>query len=230
MIKKNWLLTISTSMLIVNLFLIFGFATFSRVVYIIFFYHVSSAWLSYFSFSISLICHIIYLKQEKIVWSRIGKSSVIVGVFFAGFTLITGSLWFNATSGGYQNIFWQWSDARQTSTLVLFLSYLSYLIFGNLVEERDRIAKLTAIFGIVVFPTVLFSYLSAIIFNTLHPLITPTPGQPGHIYWDPIKLFILFFNLISMTILFSYLVQEFIELEKKKEELKKIIHKRLREE
>jgi heme exporter protein C len=202
---------------------------FDRGVYIIFFYHVSSAWLSYFSFSVSLICHILYLKQKKIVWIRIGKSSVTVGVFFVAFTLITGSIWFNATSGNYQNVFWQWNDPRQTSTLILFISYLSYLIFGNLVEERDRMAKLTAIYGIVVFPTVPFSYLSAIIWSSFHPLINPSPGQ-GHIYWDSVKLFILFLNLISMTILFAYLVQEFLELEKKKEELKIIIQKRLKEE
>ena len=163
-------------------------------------------------------------------WSRLGKNCVVIGVFFTAVTLITGSLWFNATSGQYKNIFWTWGDARQTTTLVLFISYLSYLIFGNAIEERDQKAKLTSILGIVLFPTIPLSYLSAILFPSLHPRITPNPSQSGYIYWDPIKLFILFFNLIAITILFFYLLQNLVELDKAKENLNEIIQKKLEEE
>jgi len=196
----------------------------------IFFYHVSSAWLAYFSFGVSLVCHILYLKQKKMQWSDIGKNSIIVGVFFTAVTLITGSLWYNATSGGYNNIYWQWSDARQTMTLVLFLSYLSYLIFGGVIEEREKKAKLTSILGIVFFPTVPLSYLSARIFASLHPLINPNPGEPGNIYWDSMKLFVLFLNLIAMTIFFTYVVRILVNLDKMKERLNEIIQIKLREE
>jgi len=189
---------------------------------------VSGAWLAYLSFGISLVCHILYLRIKKIYWSRLGKNSIIVGVFFTAFTLITGSLWFNATSGDYNNIYWQWSDARQTMTLVLFLSYLSYLIFWSVIEDKK--AKLTSALAIALFPTVPLSYISAIIFTSLHPLISPNPGQPGNIYWDPLKLFMLFFNLIAMTILFIYVVHKLVNLDKAKEELEKLIQKRLVEE
>jgi len=196
----------------------------------IFFYHVSSAWLSYFSFGISLICHIQYLRNNKIKWSRLGKNSIIVGVCFTAFTLITGSIWYNATSGDYTNVFWQWSDARQTTTLVLFLSYLSYLIFRSAIEDKEKKAKLSSALGIVLFPTVPLSYFSALIFTSLHPLINPITGESGHIYWDLIKLLILFFNLISMTILFVYVVLELTALDEAKDELEKIIQKKLIEE
>jgi len=196
----------------------------------IFFYHVSSAWLAYFSFGVSLICHLLYLKQKKMLWSSIGKNSIIVGVFFTAVTLITGSFWYNATSGGYNNIYWQWSDARQTMTLVLFLSYLSYLIFGSVIEEREKKAKLTSILGILFFPTVPLSYLSARIFASLHPLINPIPGEPGNIYWDFMKLFVLFLNLIAMTIFFAYVVRTLVNLDKMKEKLNEIIQIKLREE
>ena len=229
-IKNHLLLIIPLLMLIINLFLILFLASFERVVYIIFFYHVSSAWISYFSFTASLICHLLYLKHENMNWSRLGKNSVIIGVFFSAVTLITGSLWFNATSGGYNNIYWTWGDPRQTTTLILFISYLSYLIFGNMIEERDKKAKLTSTLGIILFPSVPLSYLSAILFPSLHPLINPNPGQSGNIYWDPVKLFILFFNVIAITILFHYLIQELVELDKAKERLDQIIQKRLEEE
>ena len=228
--RNKILLIVSLSMLIINLFLIFGLASFDRIVYMIFFYHVSSAWLSYFSFGISLICHAQYLRSRKINWNRLGKNSIIVGVCFTAFTLITGSIWYNATSGNYNNVYWQWSDARQTMTLVLLLSYLSFLIFRSVIEDKEKKAKLSSALGIALFPTVPLSYFSAIIFTSLHPLINPRTSEPGGIYWDAIKLLILFFNLISMTILFVYVVQELTALDKAKEELEKIIQKRLIEE
>ncbi|MFX0175838.1 MAG: cytochrome c biogenesis protein CcsA [Candidatus Hodarchaeota archaeon] len=228
--KSDYLLIISISLLIINLFLIFLLTSFNRIVYMIFFYHVSSAWLSYFSFAVSLICHILYLKQKKLSWNRLGKNSIIVGEFFCAVTLITGSLWYNATSGGYNNIYWQWSDARQTMTLVLFLSYLSYLIFGNMIEEREKKAKLTSILGVILFPTVPLSYFSAIIFTSLHPLINPNPSQSGYIYWDFMKLFILFLNLIAISLFFIHVVRDLVELDKSKERLNEIIQKNLREE
>ncbi|MFX1496275.1 MAG: cytochrome c biogenesis protein CcsA [Promethearchaeota archaeon] len=232
---KNWfrsdyLLITSISLLIVNLFFIFFLTNFSRIVYMIFYYHVSSAWLSYFSFAISFIFHLLYLKQKKLLWNILGKNSIVVGVFFCAFTLITGSLWYNATSGGYNNVYWQWSDARQTMTLVLFLSYLSYLIFGAMIEEREKKAKLTSILGIIFFPMVPLSYLSAIIFTSLHPLINPNPTGSGYIYWDFMKLFVLFLNLFAITIFYIYVVGNLVELDLNKEKLNEIIQSNLRED
>ena len=247
--KKNLLLIISIGMLLFNLSLIVVLTAFNliiwsepvnRIVYIIFFYHVSGAWLSYLSFGISLVSHILYFKYRgntkverkysAINWNRIGTNSIIVGVFFIAFTLTTGSLFYNATSGGYNNVYWQWSDARQTMTLVLFLSYLSYLIFRSMIEDKEKKAKLSSALGIVLFPTVPLSYISAIVFTSLHPLITPNPNESGGIYWDALKLFILFFNLVALTIFFVYVVKNLNSLEKTKEKLEEIIQKRLLEE
>jgi len=227
--RNHIILIISLSLLIINLFFIFGLTTFSRIVYVIFFYHVSAAWLSYFSFGVSVISHILYLKQKKMSWSYLGKNSIIIGVFFVAFTLITGSIWFNATSGAYNNVYWQWSDPRQTTTLILFLSYIAYLIYRNFIEEREKKAKLSAILGIVFFPTVPLSYLSAIIFTSLHPLINPNPGEPGNIYWDSIKLFSLFLNLFAITLLFIYLVRELKELDIAKQMLQELLQKKMEE-
>lgn len=228
--KSEYLLFVSLTLLLVNVILIFTVATFDRIVYIIFFYHVASAWLSYISYGISLICHSLYLKTKEIKWSLNGKNSVIIGVIFSAFTLISGSIWYNATSGNYNNIFWQWSDYRQTMTLVLFFAYLSYLVFSNMIEERERRARLSALLGIVVFPMVPLSFFSAIIFNSLHPLITSNPTQSGHIYWDAIKIICLLINLVAMTIFFLYSMQKLYDIEREKEKLNILIQQRLDEE
>ena len=236
--KTNYLLILSLAMLMINLFLIVILTSFNlivwgspnRLVYIIFFYHVSGAWLAYLSFGISLLFHILYLKKREINWNRLGTNSIIVGIFFTVFTLITGSFWYNATSGDYNNVYWQWSDARQTMTLVLLLSYLAFLIFRSMIEDKEKKAKLSSVLGIALFPTVPLSYFSAIIFTSLHPLINPTPGETGNIYWDPVKIFMLLFNLIAITILFFYVIHKLGEVDKEKERLEEIIQKRLVEE
>lgn len=236
--KTNFLLILSLAMLMINLFLIVILTSFNlivwgspnRLVYIIFFYHVSGAWLAYLSFGISFLFHILYLKKREINWNRLGTNSIIVGIFFTAFTLITGSFWYNATSGDYNNVYWQWSDARQTMTLVLLLSYLAFLIFRSMIEDKEKKAKLSSVLGIALFPTVPLSYFSAIIFTSLHPLINPTPGETGNIYWDPVKIFMLLFNLIAITILFFYVIHKLGEVDKEKERLEEIIQKRLVEE
>jgi len=242
-IRTNLLLYISITMLLINLFLIIGLTVSNlivwettgdpnRLVYMIFFYHVSGAWLGYFSFGVSLLSHGLYLKNKKILFSRIGKNSIIVGVFFTAFALITGSLWYNATVAGYGSRpedYWQWSDGRQTMTFVLLISYIAFLIFRNMVEDKEKKAKLSAALGIALFPTVPLSYFSAIIFETLHVLISPVPEATGSIYWEPLKMFMLLFNLIAMTIFFVYIVKKLVDLDLEKEKLEILIQKRLME-
>ncbi|MHA2400902.1 MAG: cytochrome c biogenesis protein CcsA [Promethearchaeota archaeon] len=239
--RKNLLLIISLVMLIFNLFFIIGLTSSelviwgspNRTVYAIFFYHVSGAWLAYFSFGVSLAAHVLYLRNKKVIWSRVGKNSILVGVFFTAFALITGSLWFNATSGSYGSRpqdYWQWGDGRQTMTFVLLISYIAFLIFRSVIEDKEKKEKLSAALGIALFPTVPLSYFSAIIFETLHVLINPTPGEPGNIYWDPVKIFILLFNLIAMTLFFVYVVKQLVALDEAKEKLNLIIQRRLVEE
>lgn len=241
--KTEFLLIISLVMLVINLSLIVGLTSFNiltwreppashRIVYIVFFYHVSGAWLAYFSFGVSLVSNIIYLKNKKMKWSLMGKNSIIVGVFFTAFALITGSLWYNSTSAFYgpkAEDYWQWGDGRQTMTLVLFMSYLAFLIFRSLIEDKDKEkkAKISAALSIVLFPTIPLSYFSTIIFTTIHPSIS-SPALVD--YGEPLKIFILLFNLIAITILFVYLVQKLYNLDMEKEKLNEIIQKRLMED
>lgn len=227
---KKYLFLITISLLIINLILIslntFYVDSNLRPVYNVFFYHVSSAWVAYLTFTVSLICSVIYLKTNEARWDRFAKNSILIGVLFAAVALITGSLWFNATSGNYQNIYWNW-DPRQTMTLVLLFSYVAYLIFRSMVEDRDQKAKLSAVLGIVLFPTVPLSYFAAIIFASLHPLIEPSPSN---IYWDALKIVTLIFTVITTTIFYLYSLRKLSELDQHREQLDEVIQAKLEEE
>ncbi|GAB4313576.1 MAG: hypothetical protein Kow0069_14760 [Promethearchaeota archaeon] len=203
------LLATSLAMLAFDFVLIFKFAMFERIVYAAFFYHVGSAWVSYACFGVSVAGHAAYLKtgrERSFSWA---KNSVTVGLAFSGVTLLTGSIWFNATSGNYQGVYWNW-DPRQTATLVMWVSYAGYLVFGTLVEDAQQRAKIQAVVGLGLFPTVPLSYLSVAWFSSLHPLIRDQPGQTGFIYWDPVKLFTLFFTLVAVTLLYVHVVRSLV--------------------
>jgi len=226
-LKKHVLLLISLTMLGINSVLIFTVGTFTRSVYEIFYYHVASAWMCYFAFGMSVIFNVALLKKNESSYYYLAKNSVIVGVVFCGMTLMAGSMWFNATSAGYTGVFWTWSDPRQTTTLVLFFAYFAYLLFTSMFRDADKKARLSAVLGILLFPMVPLSYLSAVLFNSLHPLINPSPGQAGNIYYDPIKLTLLAINLVAVTLLYFYVIQQLSLLDKMKLKVDEIIKSRM---
>jgi heme exporter protein C len=226
-LKKHALLLASVAILGINSAFIFTVGTFARSVYEIFYYHVASAWLCYFAFGMSVLFNFILLKTNKTEYYYRAKNSVVVGVIFCGITIVAGSLWFNATSAGYTGVYWDWSDPRETTTLVLFFAYFAYLLFTGMFKDADKKARLSAVLGILLFPMVPLSYLSMFLFNTLHPLINPNPGQPGNIYYNWVKLTLLMINLVAITLLYFYVVQQLSELDKMKLRLEEITKNRM---
>ncbi len=226
------ILVLSLGILLTDFYFIFGLNTFEDIVYVIFYYHVSSAWISYVSFSISLVCSLAFLKQKVAKWDLYGKNSVVIGIFFSAVTLLTGSLWFNATAGtvdgNYQNIFWTW-DPRQTATLVMFISYLAYILFRNSVEDKGKRTKLSALLNLVLFAMVPLSYVSAIIFQSTHVLINPAPASRGFIYWNPQILFTLLYTLAGVSLLFTYLLRQLVQLDLLREDHERLIQKQMEE-
>jgi len=103
--------------------------------YRIIFYHVPSATVAFTFFAISMAGSIGYLVlREKnaakaLAWDAWAVSGAEVGIVFCTVVLVTGPLW------GYRawGIWWAW-DARLTTTLLLWLIYVSYLlgIFGGI--------------------------------------------------------------------------------------------------
>jgi heme exporter protein C len=78
-----------------------------------------------------------------------------VGAAFAGLCLITGSFWGAPTWGTW----WVW-DARLTSMLVLFLTYVGYLALWAAVDDEQKAARLAAVLclaGLINLPIVRFS-------------------------------------------------------------------------
>jgi len=110
-----------------------------------------------------------------------------VGVVFCSVVLVTGPLWARPVWG----IWWTW-DVRLTSTLVLWLIYVSYLMLRRFSTSGQTpvLAAALAIFGALDVPLV---YFSIWIFRTQHP--QPVIGGGGSI--DPRMLHVVLINWLA---------------------------------
>jgi heme exporter protein C len=118
-----------------------------------------------------------------------------VGVVFCTVVLVTGPLWARPVWG----IWWTW-DIRLTSTLVLWLIYVSYLLLRKFSTsgETPVLAAALAVFGALDVPLV---YFSIWFFRTQHP--QPVIGGGGSI--DPRMLRVLMINWLAF-LCFAFLV------------------------
>ena len=89
----------------------------------IFYYHLPHAWVAFLLFFTNFLASIWYLVRRTQRSDALALASAEVGVVFCTVVLVTGPLWARPVWG----IWWTW-DARLTSTLVLWLIYVSYLV------------------------------------------------------------------------------------------------------
>jgi heme exporter protein C len=180
----------------------------------IFYFHVPAAWLAYLAFAIVFVSSIAYLKTESRRWDLIAKSAAELGVIFTTLVLITGPIWARPVWGTW----WQW-DARLTSTLVLWLTYVGYLFLRNLVTEPQRAGRLAAVVGIVGFIDVPIVHFSVNWWRTLHPL-GPSPAdlERASGLGSP-ELLAFFTSLVGFTLLFLWLMALRVRLGRLAEEV-----------
>jgi heme exporter protein C len=138
-------------------------------IYRIIFYHVPSATVAFLFFAISLAGSIGFLsfRRSREEWAQISDAWSLagaeVGVVFCTVVLITGPIWGRRAWG----IWWTW-DARLTTTLVLWLIYVSYLLLRRYAAgpQVQTLAAALGIFGALDVPIV---YMSNRWWRTQHP-------------------------------------------------------------
>jgi len=152
----------------------------------IFYYHVPSAWTAFLLFFANFIASITYLIRRRPAADALALACAEVGVVFCTVVLVTGPIWARPVWG----IWWTW-DARLTTTLVLWLIYVSYLILRRFSDTQQTavLAAALAIFGFADVPIV---YMSIRWWRTQHPqpVIAGGPGSG----LDPAMAHALFIN------------------------------------
>lgn len=183
----------------------------------IFYFHVPIAAAAYLAFTIVFDSSILYLRTKKENWDIEAVSASEIGVIFAFLTLITGSLWARSAWGE----FWVSWDIRLNTSLVLFLIYISYLMVRKSIDEPEKRARLSAVFGIFGFISVPLSFMSIRLWNraTVHPVVIGPGG--GGITGDAVIGTVLV-NIIAFFLLLISLIILRMENEKLFEEIASI--------
>ncbi len=132
----------------------------------IFYFHMPIAITAYFAFFIVFAASVMQLKSHDVKWDIYARSAAEIGVIFALLVLITGSIWAMATWGWY----WIW-EPRLTTSLALFLVYVTYLLLRQAIEDPESRARLASVFGIVGFVSVPLSFFSIRLWRSAHPLM-----------------------------------------------------------
>lgn len=169
----------------------------------IFYYHVPAATAASILFWGNFIASLWYLWKRSPVADALAVTGAEVGVVFFGVVLISGPIWARYAWG----TFWVW-DARLTTSLILWLLYMSYLVLRRSSETGSTsvLAASMAILAALDMPIV---YMSNRWFRTNHP--QPMIGTPN---LNPEMQKVLLWNMLAFT-MFALMIAWFrYELER----------------
>jgi len=166
-LRNNILLGLGFALMVAALYMVFIYVPtdkYTGIVQRIFYFHVPVAWVSFLAFFITFVFSILYLWKREVKWDAIACTSAEIGVVFTTLVLITGPIWAKPVWG----VWWTW-DARLTTSLVLWLIYVAYLLVRNFATEPARGARFSAVIGIVGFIDVPIVFLTVNLWRTQHP-------------------------------------------------------------
>ncbi len=177
----------------------------------IFYYHVPSAWTAFLAFFANFLVSVVYLVKRGQRADAFAVATAEVGVVFCTVVLITGPLWARPVWG----IWWTW-DARLTSTLILWLIYVSYLMLRKFSSggQTAVMAAALAVFGFIDVPIV---YLSIRYFRTQHPQPVIGGGEGSGI--DPVMLKALLVNWLAFMLFGSIVTWLRYRLERTRQQI-----------
>ena len=215
-VVKKGLFVVTAAMMLLVLYLIFIWVPTERNLGVsqrIFYFHVPIAWVAFLAFFIVLVGSVGYLWKRTSKWDQLAYSAAEIGVLFTTLMLITGILWAKPVWG----VWWTW-DPRLTTSLILWLIYVAYLMLRSYSPRGDQGARYAAVLGIVGFIDVPIVYLSIVWWRTVHPQVLVGPAATTGAL-DPSMRMLLLISTVMFTLLFAYLLTDRISLRKSEDEV-----------
>ena len=181
----------------------------------IFYFHMGTVWVATVAFIIVFIASIMYLINGRRKWDVLAYTSAELGVLFITLTIITGSIWAKPVWGTW----WTW-DPQLTTTFILWILYIVYLLIRANSGYDEKKAKYSAVFAIIAFIDLPLVYISARVMRGISPVVFG-PGGGGI---EPKMMHVLLITLVSFTLLFILLLAERIKIENLKYKVNKLIY------
>ena len=205
--------------MLINIYLIFMIAPTDAVlghVQRVFYFHVPIAIMSFLAFFLVFIASLMYLFKRSTRWDSFAHASAEVGVIFVTLALITGIIWARPV----WNTWWTW-EPRLTTTLILWLIYVAYLMVRSYAPTQSKGAIYAAVVGIIGFVDVPIVYYSVVWWRSIHPSPVVGPFAQSDAL-DGTMALILLYSLVTFVFFFAYIVMERMELKTSEESLGRI--------
>ena len=179
----------------------------------IFYFHVPSAWVGFLAFFVVFICSIGYLWKGTNGWDHVARCSTEIGLIFTTLVLTTGPIWAKSAWG----IWWTW-DVRLTTTLILWIVYLAYLMVRSFSTSESQGARFAAVIGIIGFINIPITFMAVNWWKTQHPdqLALESGGLEASMR------FVLMFSLATFTVLYVVLLKRRLAVKRSEAELKRL--------
>ena len=198
------LIVLAGLMIAVAIYMAFAYAPTADVlsgsdVQRIFYFHVGIAWIAGLALFVTFVCSILYLARgEQRKYDIVAAASVEIGVVFGVMVLASGMLWARPV----WNTWWTW-DPRLTTTAITEFIYVAYLMLRGAIEDPQRRARFSAVYGIIGFASVPITFFATRWFNTIHPDLGQTPGFG----LTPTMRPPMFISLAAFTLVYLVLVR-----------------------
>ena len=172
----------------------------------IFYFHAPSGIVMFLSAVVCGIASALYLYGRRPAADRVAIAAAELTAVFGVIVLISGPMWARKAWG----VWWDW-DARLTSSLILWLIFMAYLLlrrYGG--PGSDRLAAGVAVFGMANVP---FVYWSVNVWRTLHPKTSVVPNLPRPLMAPFV------FSLVALLGLYLLMLAVRTRLERRRAEL-----------
>jgi heme exporter protein C len=181
----------------------------------IFYFHVPMAITGMTAFAVNFVSSLMYAIRKKRWWDNLALAAAEIGVVLFSAVLVTGSIW--AKHEWF--VWWTWS-ARLTTSLALCLLYVAYLLIRNYLEDPERRAMVSAVFGIIAFADTPLVWFSIRWWRDIHPSPMLETGGLSTSMWPA---FLVCWT--AFQILLVYLLRRRFYLESMREELEDILRR-----
>ncbi len=179
----------------------------------IFYVHFSLAVTALFGYLLIFLGGVAYLWKRSRAADDFSHACAEVGFVYCCGVLLTGPLWARPVWG----IWWTW-DARLTSTFILWLLYIAYLMLRAYVTSPGRVEILASVVGIIGFVDAIVDYMAIRWWRTQHPQPVIMGGAGSGL--EPRMWLTVMVTWGAFLCLFAYLVRARMALAEARRELR----------
>ncbi len=143
----------------------------------VFYFHLGAFMGATAAFLGTVVAGVAYLRSRARQWDAIGAGSVEIGLAFSAITILSGPVWASLA----WNALWAW-DPRLTMVTIMWLIYAAYLMLRRSIEDPDRRARFSAVYGIVAFLSVIGTFVVPRILTSItnpHPTVIGPGSESG---------------------------------------------------